>query len=88
MKKSKHTIKKIPLHGLLAILTDLYEKGVDYIDIYGDSSSETKDNLHIFVNPEYYSNNEDMDEQIDSLNSVSENTCGITLTDEDINNLI
>jgi hypothetical protein len=30
--KDKLSIKKIPLKGLLEILTDLYEEGVNFID--------------------------------------------------------
>jgi hypothetical protein len=89
MKSQKPTIIKIPLHGLLSILTKLYEEGVDYINIYGGEINENKDVLHIHVNPDYYSKERDVDEQIAKLDNVDQDECIIKhLTDEDLNELL
>jgi hypothetical protein len=61
--KEKLSIKKIPLKGLLEILTDLYEEGVNYIDISSGEGTELKDILKIDVLPEYMAEDmEDIDE--------------------------
>ena len=85
MKKSnKPTIKKIPLEGLLTILHNLYEKGADYIDIYGEENSITKDTLHIYVHPDYYSR----DYTVEEFEDENVEDCTITLNDDNINDLI
>lgn len=80
---NKPTIIKIPLHGLLTILTKLYEDGVDYIDIYGGEINQNKDILNIHVNPEYYSEGN----RPEDINDTDE--CEIKhLTDDDLNELL
>jgi len=46
------SIKKIPLDGFIDILMDLYNKGVDYIDITGITNSES-DKMAISFTAEY-----------------------------------
>ena len=51
-------IKKIPLDELIDVLIDLYEKGIDYIDIMG-SRGENKDKIGIGFCKEYMSEESD-----------------------------
>ena len=44
--------KKIPLEGLLAILEDLFDRGADFIDLYG-TPDEVQDQLVIVIPREY-----------------------------------
>lgn len=77
-------LRKIPLAELLTILTDLYEDGVDYIDISGKSSTSTEDPqdlIKITVRPDYMSK-DDTEENPSSNIDVSR------LSDTDINDLI
>jgi len=81
-------LRKIPLAELLTILTDLYDDGVDYIDISGTSITSMEDGgeypqdiIKITVRPDYISN--DDTEDIDAL---SINVC--KLSEEDINDLM
>jgi len=46
------TIKKIPLDGFIDILMDLYNKGVDYIDITG-VTNHYSDKMAISFTSEY-----------------------------------
>ena len=75
-------LRKIPLFELLEILNDLYEDGVDYIDISGTSDEDGKQDLiKITVRPDYISNDdtEDIDKSNINVTKLSEN---------DINDLI
>lgn len=52
-------LTKIPLEEFLAVLTKLFEDGVDYIDIQGEQSIEEdgspKDIVKISIRPDYMS---------------------------------
>lgn len=69
---------------LLEILNELYEDGVDYVDISGTSSNDLEypqDLIKITVRPDYIAKNdtEDIDESSISVSRLSDN---------DINDLI
>lgn len=55
-------LRKIPLESLLEILSDLYESGVDYIDIAGETNKKNRDVINITVKEEYmfFNNEEDV----------------------------
>lgn len=75
-------LRKIPLLELLEILNDLYEDGVDYIDIAGTSSDESdqpQDFIKITVRPDYIAEEKDINESNINVSRLSEN---------DINDLI
>ncbi len=75
-------LRKIPLMELLEILNDLYEDGVDYIDISGTSSDEgeqPQDFIKITVRPDYMAEEKDINESSIDVTKLSEN---------DINDLI
>lgn len=58
-------IKKVPLDIMINILTDLYEKGVNFVDIVGNDEDEiTK--MTITVLPEYVDENAEL-EELDDL---------------------
>jgi hypothetical protein len=79
-------LRKIPLDSLLEIIIDLYESGVDYIDIDGEQNKEgepLKDSILITVKPEYIVDVEEYRE-LPSI-FVDDNR---NLSDEDINDLI
>ena len=50
--KEQLTIKKVPLDGFIDILMDLYNKGVDYIDITGVTDDHS-DKMAISFTSEY-----------------------------------
>lgn len=94
-------IVKIPLHEFISILVDLYEQGVDYIDIEGNSH-EKKDSVNIVFNKEYMAD-ESLEPEDVMSNMMSEEVMGddddedneeippinlnIKLSDEDLNQL-
>ena len=78
-------LRKIPLFEFLTILTELYEEGVDYIDISGeqnDYDDNPQDAIKITVRPDYIA--EDYEEE--DINPSSINVS--RLSEDDINDLI
>lgn len=78
-------LRKIPLMELLEILNDLYEEGVDYIDISGTSNDDgvnPQDYIKITVRPDYMAEDHDVEDINQSDISVSR------LSENDINDLI
>jgi len=77
-------LNKVPISSLLEVLTQLFEEGVDYIDLEGHSKSKGEnDMLKITVRPEYYSNEPDLEIEIEQQIRKTD-----SLSDEDINDLI
>jgi len=84
-------IKKIPLDELLEILTDLYNRGVDYIDILAPENPTEEDRMTIKFTHEYMS-----EEALDSLEELvndEEEILDIIITptklsDDDLNQLL
>jgi len=84
-------IKKIPLDDLIEILTDLYNKGVDYIDILAPDEPSEDDRMTIKFTKEYLS--PDMQDEEDIMGDDEEDILDIhietdKLSDEDLNQLI
>jgi len=74
-------IKKVPLEEIIEVFMDLYNKGVDFIDLIASE----KDNRISVIFSEEYINQEAIDNfELDS-NEIDINT---KLTDEDFNQLI
>ena len=57
------SIKKVPVDILIQILTDLYEKGINYIDIIGNEG-ELVTKMTISVIPEYIDEDSEFAEQM------------------------
>jgi len=77
MSDNKLFLKKIPLQKFIEELVKLYNSGADYIDI-GGSLGESQDSIIIHVDPEYMSNDDDVEEK-EEINLSD---------DEDLNQLI
>jgi len=59
------TIRKIPVDVLLDLLTNLYNQGVDYVDLIGDINDETQeDRIGIAVYKEYMAKDVDVEELV------------------------
>jgi hypothetical protein len=96
-KKRTLKLNKIPITAMMQILAELFEEGVDYIDIEGEES-ETKgesDRIKVTIKPEYYSKQpkielelEQDDEEEDVSDFLPKIEVNKKLTDEDINDLI
>lgn len=90
-------LRKIPLESLINLLADLYDGGADYIDITAESTeTDDPDQMKITVKPEYIS--EDLDtirrieidftEEDEDEDEKDVKGTNISLSDEDINDLI
>jgi hypothetical protein len=81
-------IKKVPLDEIIDVFMDLYNKGVDFIDIVASE----KDNRISVIFTEEYVNQEAIDnfELDDDDDEIKSGEINITtkLTDEDFNQLI
>jgi hypothetical protein len=78
-------LRKIPLEGLIQILTNLFEEGADYIDISGEQDNREEgpvDVIKITVKPEYMSDDSEVEIEVDVQGEKP------TLSEDDINNLI
>ena len=78
MEGDEVILKKIPVEILMQTLVDLYNGGVEYIDIMG-ISGEVQDTLGISFTKEYMRENVDFEDVEDYLNQTIE----INLSDED-----
>ncbi len=90
----KRIVSKIPLKGLLEVLSQLYNEGVNYIDIQGEDKGESiADVMHINVLPEYMATEEELEAdaaQVEKDKAILANgaTLKVTLTDEDLDELL
>ena len=89
-------LRKIPLGPLIEILQDLYDGGVDYIDLSGEQNNNEdspKDIIQITVKPEYVLHDEEEDDvtqeiELDYSDNDIPSTIRKRLSDDDINDLI
>jgi hypothetical protein len=78
-------LRKIPLEGLIQILTNLFEEGADFIDISGEQDNREEgpiDIIKITVKPEYMSDDSEVEIEVD----IEERSN--SLSEDDINELI
>ena len=80
-----NSLRKIPLEGLIQILTNLFEEGADYIDISGQQDNREEgpiDVIKITVKPEYMTDDSEVEIEVDMEGERP------TLSEEDLNDLI
>ena len=78
-------LRKIPLEGLIQILTNLFEEGADYIDISGEQDNREDgpvDVIKITVKPEYMSDDSEVEIEVDIEDQKP------SLSEDDLNDLI
>ena len=90
MKKDNVKIRKVPVEAFLNLLADLFDQGVDYIDIIG-MLDDKQDSIGIAFSKEYMS--EDMQDNFEDITPITVNktpdTININLSnDEDLNQII
>ena len=80
-----NALRKIPLEGLIEILTNLFEEGADFIDISGEQDNREEgpvDVIKITVRPEYMSDDSEVEIEVDIEDRRP------SLSEEDLNDLI
>jgi hypothetical protein len=78
-------LRKIHLDTLMKLLVELYDKGVDYVDIIG-TVDKVQDSIGISFCSEYM--NEDMKENFDNISTKQiDNTTPLS-NEDDLNQLI
>jgi hypothetical protein len=75
-------LRKIPLSVLIQALMDVYNTGVDYIDLIGKPDEE-QDTIGIAFCEEYMSKEEE-----ENIEDLKEQIKNINLSDEDLNQLL
>lgn len=85
--KENVRIRKIHLDTLIQVLVEMYDKGVDYIDIIGEIN-DIQDSIGISFSKEYMK--EDMQENFDEIPSkhIKKGDIDVSLSDDDLNQLI
>lgn len=84
MKEKQVKLRKIHLDTLMKVLVELYDKGVDYVDIIG-TVDDVQDSIGISFCSEYMS--EDMKENFDKIPSLEVDSDS-ELNEDDLNQLI
>jgi len=84
-------VKKVHLDTFIHLLVELYNKGVEYIDIYQMPIQDDKDVVGISFTEEYM--NSEMADNFDELTKMAdrveeEEDDDSSLTDDDLNQLI
>lgn len=82
-----NSLRKIPLEGLIQILTNLFEEGADFIDISGQQDEREDgpvDVIKITVKPEYMSDDSEVEIEVD----MEDDDDKPSLSEDDINELI
>ena len=87
MENNTVTIQKIPLNNFIDVLIDLYNRGVDFIDIVG-TQGEDKDYMGITFSRDYMS--EDVIDDFEGNPDIitKEDITNHKLSENDINDLI
>ena len=75
-------LRKIPLNVFIQALMDVYNTGVDYVDIIGKPDEE-QDTIGIAFCEEYMSKEEE-----ENIEDLKEQIKNINLSDEDLNQLL
>lgn len=94
MAKKSLKLNKIPITALMQILAELFEEGVDFIDIEGEGSeNDESDKIKVTIRPEYYSDQPEIELELEQdQEGISDFLPQIEiskkLTDDDINDLI
>lgn len=81
-EQKKVILKKIPLEIFLDVLMEIYEQGVDYVDIVG-IPDEIQDTIGVMFSQEYISP-DSLDNFIDEENNIDINLSD----DQDLNQII
>jgi len=96
MENKEVRLRKIPLQAFLDVLVDLYNSGLDYIDIVG-KPDEIQDTIGVMFSNEYMSKEQrddfyekDTEEQTPPTepNKEDKPKINIKLSDEDLNQLL
>ena len=83
--EDKFIIKKIPLEEFLNILTELYDRGLDFIDVICIKVSENENDVILSYTRDYM-NSDAPGENFEKLKEIADEP-EKGLTDEDINRI-
>lgn len=86
-KDNQVRLKKIPLGVFIQALMDIYNTGVDYVDILGVPGEE-QDTIGIAFCDDYLSKEEETEETEETEENFEERIKNINLSDEDLNQLL
>jgi len=87
MENNEVSIQKIPLNNFIDVLVDLYNRGVDFIDIIG-TQGDKKDYMAITFSKDYMCEDAVEDFENDPMIITKEDITNHKLSENDINDLI
>jgi len=83
MENNHVRIRKVHLQTFLDILSDLFDKGVDYVDIIG-TLDDDQDSIGISFSKEYMA-----EEYMDNFDNIpTKDQIDVKLSDDDLNQLL
>jgi hypothetical protein len=83
-KGKRVALRKVNLESFIEVLTDLYESGVNYVDIYG-TDGEEQDVIDIHFTREYTIFKDDVEEEEEEEDVPQKD---IDLSDDNLNQII
>jgi hypothetical protein len=82
----KMIVRKLDLYEMIEVLNQLYDMGINYVDLYGESH-EYQDSLGFYFSKEYM--DPEHAHEFDNLMTDDRDSSSIRkLTDDDINQLL
>jgi hypothetical protein len=85
--KGQVILRKIPIDRLIDLLVEMYNKGVDYIDISG-VPGEDQDRMAISFTEDYMTKEGDDAKKVDDPIDIGDILLDDKLSEEDLNDLI
>lgn len=87
MDKGQIILRKIPVDKLINLLVEMYNRGVDYIDISGVQEEE-QDKMAISFTEDYLT--EEAKKEFEAIDPIdlSDELLNTKLSDEDLNDLV
>jgi len=85
-ENGKFVIRKVPIEKFMDILSELYNRGLDYIDIHYTKESDIEDNVILGYFKEYM-NPDAPEDAFEDLKELIDENPDKKLTDDDINQI-
>jgi hypothetical protein len=86
MENKKMMVRKIHIRSLIEALDEVYNMGIDFVDLFGETEADGVDSITLRFKSDYTEENEMFNE--DDSDSKPQTNDKIKLSDDDINQLM